>query len=106
MNQSAIISLVHVFITGLFLFYVGWVNVNLVNWLYWVLLVLGIAILLVWLPKLSWSLMPIVHIFVVAPVLIYLGWFKNKSPYWLYQMCTIIGSAAIGYHGMKLVKNY
>ena len=104
MDRSTIISLVHVFVTGAFLFWIGWKNVSTPQWAYWVLLLLGLAVLVLWLLKFSWNLMPVIHALFVAPVLIYLGWNKNKSPFWLYQMCTIIGSAAIGYHGAKLLK--
>ena len=105
MNQSLIISLVHIFITGAFLLWVGWTNLQTPKWAYWVLLILGLAVFILWISKASWNFIPLIHLLFVAPALIYLGWFQNKSPYWLYQMCTVLGSAAIGYHAMKLVKS-
>lgn len=105
MNKSIIISLVHIFITGAFLIWIGWKNTSTPQWAYWVLLILGLAVLIAWIRKFSFNLIPLIHIFIIAPLLIYLGWFKNQSPYWLYQMSTIMGSAAVGYHALKLMKS-
>ena len=106
MNKSLIISLVHIFITGAFLFYVGWVNYSIPKWIYWILLALGIAVIIAWALHFSWSFIPIIHIFIIAPVLIALGILRTNAPYWLFQMSIIIGASAIGYHAMKIIKSF
>ena len=105
MNRGLIISLVHIFITGAFLFFVGWVNYKLPNWVFWITLALGIAIGILWIFKFSWSFIPILHLLIIAPTLLAIGILKKKTPYWLFQICIIIGAGAIGYHGMKIIKS-
>jgi len=106
MNKALIISLVHIFITGAFLFYLGWVNYKLPKWIFWITLALGIVVLILWLLKFSWTFIPILHIFIVAPLLIAIGILQTKSPYWLFQSSIIIGAGAIGYHAMKIIKSF
>jgi len=105
MNRALIISLVHIFITGAFLFFIGWVNFKLPIWVFWLTLALGIAVAIAWAFKFSWTFMPILHIFIIAPVLIAIGILKKNSPFWLFQVSIIIGAGAIGYHAMKIIKS-
>ena len=45
-----------------------------------------------------------IHILLVAPVLIVLGYFGNESPRYVREICMMLGFAAIGYHGLYLIK--
>jgi len=98
-----LISLVHIFITGAFLVYLGVYEKSTPNWLFIVALVLGIIVALRWLMLWNLSLFPIIHVLVVAPLLITMGIMKTNSPRWLFKVSIMVGFAAIGYHALKLI---
>jgi len=98
-----LINLVHIFITGAFLVYLGISETKTPNWAFIVALVLGILVALRWLMLWSVSLFPIIHVLIVAPLLIGLGIMKNKSPKWMFKVSMMVGFAAIGYHATKLL---
>ena len=104
MNNHALISLVHVFITGVFLIYLGWMGGRTPVWAYWVALVLGVLVFIRWVMRFSVNLIPFIHVFFVAPLLVYAGVRRNKTEDIVYKLFIIIGSAAIGYHIVSLLR--
>lgn len=100
-----IISLIHIFITGLFLLFIGWKQNDNPSWAYWVALILGVAVFFVWAIRFKKTFMSIVHLLLVVPLLVTIGVLRNKSPIYLYKISIMIGSAAIGYHIISLLKH-
>ena len=106
MKFRIIISLIHIFITGIFLLYLGWEENNSPKWAYILSLILGILIFLVWVIRIKSKniFMIIIHLCIVVPLLLAIGLLKNKTPIYLYKISIIIGSASIGYHILSLLK--
>jgi hypothetical protein len=46
-----------------------------------------------------------IHIFLIAPLLLLLGYLKKDASRRYFEMMLIIGFAAIGYHGLYLVRD-
>ncbi|NDE17606.1 hypothetical protein EBZ80_22035 [bacterium] len=99
------IRLIHIFVLGLFLLWVG-VAVPQQPWLYPVLLLLGLFLLIYWLVTLRrQDVFWIVWHLLVGLVLIWIGVTGHGSPRSLFRLLVIIGVAAIGYHLVGLVRD-
>ena len=92
--------------------YVGIVKSNMPNFMYSVLLVLGIIIILYHCfkvyKKLKQGINPwinYIHIFIVGPLLLYIGLNREKTQRFYYEILLMLGFAAIGYHGYYLINN-
>lgn len=105
MKQVVLIHLVHIFILGMLLLYVG-IEKPKKDWLYYVLLALGIIIILKFLSQ--WKkedpFWIVWHTF-VGIVLISVGIKKRHSFAFQYKLLIILGSAAIGYHAIRLAQH-
>lgn len=100
-----IIHLFHIiFVGGLFL-YIGIQQKNIPNFMYNIILAVGILILLyhgykginkVISGKNAW--VNLFHVIIVAPLLLYIGYNKEKTPRYFYEFILMLAFAAIGYH--------
>jgi len=103
-----IILLVHLFhiiiIGGLFL-YVGIMKTKMPNFMYNLLLFLGIFIIFYHSYKIyikylqgknAW--INYFHILIVAPILIIIGFQKEKTPRYYFELLLMLAFAVIGYH--------
>jgi ammonia channel protein AmtB len=108
--NSVFVHLFHIlFVGGLFL-YIGINQKNMPNFMYNVILVVGIIILLYHFykgykkivnNKNAW--VNLFHILIVAPILILIGLNKQNTPRYMYELIFMLAFAAIGYHGYYLL---
>ena len=107
--NDIIISLIHIFITGPFLVYIGILNPN--NILFYILLFLLAIIIIIsfiyrYINKELYAWL-YVHLLLFATLLFYICYLRftqQKIPNYLYSFLLAIGIAAIGYHIIKLFK--
>lgn len=110
MSPNLFVHLFHILIVGSLFLYVGIVKTNIPNFMYYVLLVLGIIIMLYHgfkvYKKLKEGLNPwvnYIHIFIVAPLLLYIGLNREKTQRLYFEILLMLGFSAIGYHGYYLL---
>jgi len=104
MNDT-VIHLFHIiFVGGLFL-YIGIKQKDMPNFMYNLILGVGVVILLyhgykgfskIAKGKNAW--VNLFHILIVAPLLIYIGYEKQNTPKYFYEFIFMLAFAAIGYH--------
>ena len=108
MNKHILISLIHIFINGPLMIYIGYFKPKNIIF-YWILLLIGIGLILDILYKYvknnihAWL---VIHLILFAPLFAYTGYLginKEKIPYYLHSFILAIGIAALGYHILKLV---
>jgi hypothetical protein len=106
------IHLIHIIIIGSLLLYVGIKGKTMPQFMYHILLVIGILILVAhgysviskYGQKNSGLWVNLFHIFIVAPVILLIGLKREQAPYYLFQFMIMLGFAAIGYHGYFMIK--
>ena len=105
MNLTIYKYLFHILIVGPLFLYVGIIKNNIPNYLYNILLVLGVIILLfhsyLAYTKFIDNRFPwvnLIHIFIISPLLIYIGLNKNTTSYYFYELLLLLGFSVIGYH--------
>jgi hypothetical protein len=81
------------------------------NFLYNILLLLGVLLFLyhgqkVYKVGIKIGLINAIHVFIFAPVMIYLGIQKNDSLVSMYPILTLLGYASLGYHTQQLIFSY
>jgi hypothetical protein len=110
MSPNLFVYLFHILIVGSLFLYVGIVKTNIPNFMYYVLLVLGIIIMLYHgfkvYKKLKEGLNPwvnYIHIFIVGPLLLYIGLNREKTQRLYFEILLMLGFSAIGYHGYYLL---
>ena len=108
MNKHTLISLIHVFINGPLMIYIGYFKPKNIIF-YWILFLIGIGLILDILYRYvknnihAWL---VIHLILFAPLFAYTGYLginKEKIPYYLHSFILAIGIAALGYHILKLV---
>jgi hypothetical protein len=109
MDYYFIISLIHVFITGPLLIYIGLTKpLNIIY--YYALLLLALIIIIAFIYRLfkkqlyAWLY---VHLLLFVTLLLSIFYLKitdQKIPYYLYSFLVAIGIAAVGYHLIKIFK--
>jgi hypothetical protein len=105
-KEDLIIQIVHIFLIGIFLIYVG-IMIPDYDWIYYILLSFGIiAILFFFININNQDLFWIIwRIFIIGIILIWIGIQKYNSPKFLFKLLIILGAGAIGYHLIKLIQN-
>lgn len=99
------IRLLHVFVIGLFLLWVG-LAVPEAAWIYLVVLAAGVFLLVYWLVTVReqdvfWTVWHLL----VAVFLCWIGIQGSGSPRFLFKILVLLGVAAIGYHLIGLVRD-
>ncbi len=106
------LAIIHlVFVVPLFL-YVGFVRAETPQWLYLLLIVLGVVIALYHGMRMvlrlksrsSYWWINAIHLLLVAPLLLFIGYHRKNSPRMAYEMLLMLAFAALGYHMFSLVK--
>ena len=103
--NSTLLHLFHIiFVGGLFL-YIGMQQNKMPNFIYNIILAIGIIILAyhgykgyskIMRGKNAW--VNLFHMLIVAPLLIYIGYNKQATPRYCYEFIFMLAFAAIGYH--------
>jgi hypothetical protein len=106
-NKHTIISLFHILVVAPFLIYVGRSYGNMPDWMFPLLMVLGIGIFLhhglkAYNLGLEVGWIYFLHAFIYAPVLFYIGYANKETFIGMYPIMIMLGFAALGYHLMHL----
>lgn len=111
-DKWLIIILVHMFVNGPLMIYIGY-NKPINVYFYWILLIIGIIILIRVLYKLynkEMSAWFYVHLILFAPLFIYTGYLgimREQISGYNYNFILAIGMGALGYHLIELINvNY
>lgn len=108
--SNLIVQLLHIFIFGPFLIYVG-ITQPPQDFIYYILLALGIAVIVVFIVNMirertknffGWLLW---HIIIISGILLWCGIQKTKSPHIIFALLIALGFAAIGYHATRLIQS-
>jgi hypothetical protein len=108
--SDLIVQLLHIFIFGPFLIYVG-ITQPPQDFIYYILLALGIAVIVVFIVNMirertknffGWLLW---HIIIISGILLWCGIQKTKSPHIIFALLIALGFAAIGYHATRLIQS-
>jgi hypothetical protein len=108
--SDLIVQLLHIFIFGPFLIYVG-ITQPSQDFIYYILLALGIAVIVVFIVNmirertknvLGWLLW---HIIIISGILLWCGIQKTKSPHIIFALLIALGFAAIGYHATRFIQS-
>lgn len=103
--------LLHVFLIGPALLYVGYYRDQMADIAFSVLLAVGAAVLLYHLyraftkikeGKSAW--VNWIHIFLIAPLLLLVGYLGKDAERRYFEMMLLLGFAAVGYHGLYAVR--
>ena len=110
MSASLFIHLFHILMVGGLFLYVGITRTNIPNFMYSVLLILGIIIILYHgfkvYKKLKEGSNPwinYIHIFIVGPLLLYIGINREKTNRFYFEILLMLAFSSIGYHGYYLL---
>lgn len=103
------VNLLHIFVTGPLLMYVGLIK-PAYDWIYWLLLLVGFYILVsfAWRAfRTPWSDRHVwfaVHGLLFASLLLYVGWKGQETPNTFFSLLLAVGIAAFGYHLVRLLQ--
>jgi hypothetical protein len=111
MDQHLILALLHVFLIAPFFIYIGVQRAAIPEWLFKVLIALGLVIILYHAYRAyakykagnSMLWVNIIHAFYVGPLLIWIGVKEKDAPRSAYEMLLLVAFAALGYHGYNAV---
>lgn len=105
-----LIHLIHIFFISFLFIYVGIYKTNIPNWVYILLLVLGLFIIpyqsykafLYYKNGKDYYWINLMHVFLIGPLLIWIGIHKNKTGNSAFDFLLMFGFAALGYHTLSL----
>jgi hypothetical protein len=108
MSNLFLIHLVHILIFSNLLFYVGIMGAKLPEFMFPMLIFIGIGVLGYHIykafsnPKYAW--VNYIHIFLIAPLLVLIGVYGKETSYIFFEYCLMLGFASLGYHGYYIFK--
>jgi hypothetical protein len=111
MNTHLILALIHILFVAPFFFGIAFLRSQMEDWMYTVILLVGILILFYhaykfmirWQARSSGLWINAIHVAIVAPLLLYIGYMKKDTPRAGYEMALMVGFAALGYHLSSLI---
>lgn len=113
LDQRVLLSIFHIFVIAPLFFSVAYMRAGSPDWLYWILLVLGLVVLVyhayrayikyVFKGNSLW--VNLIHVLFVAPLLIYIGYNQKESLRFAYELLFMGGFAVLGYHTLSLVRS-
>jgi Na+-transporting NADH:ubiquinone oxidoreductase subunit NqrD len=112
-DPHVIIALFHIFLVAPLFFFVGYMRANTPEWLYWILLILGLVVLVYhaykgyikYIFKSSSVWVNLIHVLFVAPLLIYIGYRQKETLRFAYELMFMGGFAVLGYHTLSLIRS-
>ena len=107
--MSAFVHLAHVLVFSTFLGYIGIWQDKMPEFMYTVILIIGLISILYHIFKAFYKKDPwvnLIHIFFVGPILVYIGLTKKKTPIKAFEVVLMLAFASLGYHGYYLIKGY
>lgn len=111
MDIYLLIGVLHVAAIVPFLLWVGFSRAATPEWVYPVLVGLGLIVMLYhgfkavgrYFAKSPVLWINLIHVFFVAPLLIWIGYYEKKTERPAYDMLLLVSFGALGYHLYKLV---
>jgi len=110
MTENLVIHLFHILIIGSLFLYVGITKTNIPNFMYFVIITLGIIIILYHGFKIYKKLkdgynpwINYIHFFIIGPLLLYIGMNRDKTQRFYFEILLMFGFASIGYHGYYVI---
>jgi len=105
-----LLHLLHIFLISSLFIYVGISKTSIPNWLYSVLLILGIILIpyqgykafIYYKNGKSWYWYNLMHVFLIAPLLILIGIKKEKTSSYAFDFLLMLGFASLGFHSLSL----
>lgn len=109
--RDIFVHLFHILIVGGLFLYVGITKLNIPEFMYPILVTLGIIIILYHgfkiYKKLSAGMNPwvnYIHLFIIGPLLLYIGLNRENTERRYFEILLMLGFASIGYHGYYLIE--
>ena len=101
------VNLAHILVFSTFLGYVGIVQSNMPQFMYIIILSIGVLMVLYhiyksFFKKDAW--INYIHIFIVGPVLVYIGLYKNKTPHKIFDIVLMLAFASLGFHAYEMIR--
>lgn len=108
MNSHTVLHLLHIFVIGGFLSYIGIKKQSLSAT--WFKVILGVGVIVFayhgykyfGTSKGSW--VNLFHMLIVAPLLMYTGYLGSSAPRYMFELILFTAFAAIGYHTFYLLE--
>lgn len=105
-----LIAIVHIFFIAPLFLAVGFLRGATPDWLYWILLAMGIVVFVYhgWKAVIRWLAgsgliwISLIHVLLIAPLLIYVGYMKKNTERFAYELMMLAGFGALGYHSYVL----
>lgn len=112
-DQHVVLALFHIFLVAPLFFAVAYMRAGTPEWLYWILLVLGLVILVYhayrgyikYMFKSNSVWVNLIHLLFVAPLLIYIGYRQKETLRFAYELLFMGGFASLGYHTLSLIRS-
>jgi hypothetical protein len=108
MKQITIVHLLHIFIIGGFLLYVGFQEENTPVWAFRLLLATGIIVffyhIYLYYKQGEELATRLFHILLMAPLLVWVGYQQKKTTHEEFRFLVMAGFASVGYHSYAIVR--
>ena len=105
----SLLYLVHILVFATLLGYIGLVRDKLPNFIYPVLLSVGVFVVAYHIYKSLFkkdAWVNYIHVIFIGPLLIYIGWNKEKSSTKAFDISIMVAGATFGYHLYRLIKTW
>ena len=114
MDARVLLNLFHIILVAPLFLWAGMIRSNAPEYLYLVLLVLGIILFFYqgykayirFVQKSNYIWVNLLHIILIAPLLIYIGLNKKETPRPAYELLLLAGFSVLGYHLYELAMFY
>jgi hypothetical protein len=111
MDPYLLIAVLHVALIVPFLLWVGFNRAATPDWVYSVLLGVGLIVLIYhgykavgrWFAKSPVLWINVIHVLFIAPLMIWIGYYEKKTERAAYEMLLLVAFGALGYHLYKMV---
>jgi uncharacterized membrane protein len=111
MDSYLLIAVLHVVLIVPFLLWVGFNRAATPDWVYHVLVGVGLLVMLYhgfkavgrYFAKSPVLWINVIHVLFVAPLLLWIGYYEKKTERPAYDMLLIVAFGALGYHLYKLI---
>ena len=111
MDPYLLIAVLHVALIVPFLLWVGFNRAATPDWVYSLLLGVGLIVLIYhgykavgrWFAKSPVLWINVIHVLFIAPLMIWIGYYEKKTERAAYEMLLLVAFGALGYHLYKMV---
>lgn len=112
-DPHMIVAVFHIFLVAPLFFAVAYMRSGTPEWLYWILLLLGLIVFVYhaykgyikYIFKSNSVWVNLIHVLFVAPLLIYIGYRQKDTLRFAYELLFMSGFAVLGYHTLSLIRS-